>query len=68
MLPVPHRHNALLQPGGALVLFLKQLVACFWLVESLLLAIDAKGCVSGADLSALLEARDFLLLVIHVTG
>ena len=37
-------------------------------MAALLLAIGAEGFVSGADLSALLEARYFLFLVLHVTG
>ena len=68
MLPVPHRHNALLQPGGSLVLFLQQLVACFWMVEPLLLAIFAEGGVTCADLSALFEAGNFLLEVTDVSA
>ena len=53
--------------GGALVLVLQQLVACFYLVKSLLLAIFAEGGVPCAELSALLEAGIFTLEVLDVS-
>ena len=52
---------------GALVLFLYQLEACFWLVEPLLLSFFAEGGVPCADLSALLEAGIFTLEVLDVS-
>ena len=67
MLPVPHRHRALLQPGGRLSLFY-QLVVCFWLVKALFLAIVAEGRVPGANLSTLLEAPVLLFKVFYLAG
>ena len=53
---------------GALVFVLQQLVACVWLVESILLAISAEGGVPCADLVAFLEAVIFTLEVLDVSA
>ena len=56
MLTAPHRHKALLQPGGALFLVLYEFKTILRLLEAFSLAVSAEGGIPCADLTSLFHA------------